>query len=119
MADALSRPDIGIWRTRARAPLPGTVIAPLADIPEGSEVVAGQWWSSDYHGPPLISFDASLARGMGLKIGDTLTVNVLGREVTAKIANLRSIDWTRLGINFAIVFAPGTLEAAPTHQGDS
>jgi putative ABC transport system permease protein len=84
-----------------------------ADIPEGSEVVAGQWWSSDYHGPPLISFDASLARGMGLKIGDTLTVNVLGREVTAKIANLRSIDWTRLGINFAIVFAPGTLEAAP------
>jgi putative ABC transport system permease protein len=48
-----------------------------------------------------------------LKIGDTLTVNVLGREVTATIANLRRIDWTRLGINFAIVFAPGTLEAAP------
>ena len=50
---------------------------------------------------------------MGLKVGDTLTVNVLGREVTATIASLRSIDWTRLGINFAIVFAPGTLEAAP------
>jgi putative ABC transport system permease protein len=84
-----------------------------AEIPEGWEVVAGQWWPADYHGPPLISFDASLAHGMGLKIGDTLTVNVLGREVTAKIANLRSINWTRLGINFAIVFAPGTLEAAP------
>jgi putative ABC transport system permease protein len=84
-----------------------------AEVPAGSEVVAGQWWPTDYHGPPLISFDASLARGMGLKIGDTLTVNVLGREVTATIANLRSIDWTRLGINFAIVFAPGTLEAAP------
>ena len=53
---------------------------------------------------------------MGLKIGDTLTVNLLGREITATIANLRQIDWTRLGINFAIVFAPGTLEAAPqTH----
>jgi putative ABC transport system permease protein len=87
-----------------------------AEVPPGSEVVAGQWWAADYRGPPLISFDAELARGMGLKLGDTLTVNVLGREMTATIANLRRIDWTRLGINFAIVFAPGTLEAAPhTH----
>jgi putative ABC transport system permease protein len=84
-----------------------------AAIPAGSEVAAGQWWPADYHGPPLMSFDAELARGMGLKIGDTLSVNVLGHEITATIANLRRIDWTRLGINFAIVFAPGTLEAAP------
>jgi len=85
-------------------------------VPPGSQVVAGQWWAVDYRGPPLISFDADLARGMGLKPGDTLTVNVLGRDITATIANLRRIDWTRLGINFAIVFAPGTLEAAPhTH----
>jgi len=54
-----------------------------------------------------------LARGMGLKVGDTLTVNLLGREITARIANLRNIDWERLGINFTIVFAPGTLEHAP------
>jgi putative ABC transport system permease protein len=53
---------------------------------------------------------------MGLKVGDTLSVNLLGREITARIANLRTIDWERLGINFAIVFAPGTLEHAPqTH----
>ena len=84
-----------------------------AVVPPGSEVVAGQWWPADYKGPPLISFDAELARGMGLKPGDTLTVNVLGRDITATIGNLRRIDWTRLGINFAIVFAPGTLEAAP------
>src|SRR5207249_8291726 len=57
-----------------------------------------------------------LARGMGLEVGDTLSVNLLGREITAVIANLRSIDWERLGINFTLVFAPGTLEAAPqTH----
>jgi putative ABC transport system permease protein len=84
-----------------------------AELPAGSTLVAGQWWPADYHGPPLISFDDGLARGMGLKVGDTLTVNVLGREVTATIANLRSIEWTHLGINFAIVFAPGTLEVAP------
>jgi putative ABC transport system permease protein len=84
-----------------------------AELPAGSELVAGKWWPADYRGPPLISFDAALARGMGLKVGDTLSVNLLGREVTATIANLRSIEWTHLGINFAIVFAPGTLEAAP------
>lgn len=87
-----------------------------ATLPAGSRLVAGRWWPADYRGPPLISFDAELARGMGLKVGDTLTVNLLGREITARIANLRQIEWGRLGINFAIVFAPGTLEAAPqTH----
>ena len=84
-----------------------------AALPKGSQLAAGTWWPADYDGPPLISFDAALARGMGLKIGDTLTVNLLGREITARIANLRNIDWERLGINFAIVFAPGTLEHAP------
>jgi putative ABC transport system permease protein len=84
--------------------------------PHGSRLVAGEWWPQDYRGTPLISFDSELARGMGLKVGDTLTVNLLGREITAHIANLRRIEWSRLGINFAIVFAPGTLEAAPqTH----
>jgi putative ABC transport system permease protein len=87
-----------------------------ATPPSGSRLVAGEWWPKDYQGAPLVSFDAELAHGMGLKLGDALTVNVLGRDVTATIANLRQIDWGRLGINFAIVFAPGTLEAAPqTH----
>ena len=87
-----------------------------AEPPAGSQIVAGSWWRSDYRGPPLVSFDAELAQGMGLKVGDTLTINLLGREIAATIANLRRIDWARLGINFTIVFAPGTLETAPhTH----
>ena len=87
-----------------------------ATLPSGSRLVAGEWWSADYKGPSLVSFDAELARGMGLKVGDTLTVNLLGRDITARIASLRQIDWARLGISFAIVFAPGALEAAPqTH----
>ena len=87
-----------------------------ARLPSGSQLAAGTWWPPNYEGPPLVSFDATLARGMGLKVGDTLSVNLLGREITATIANLRTIDWERLGINFAMVFAPGTLEHAPqTH----
>ncbi len=83
---------------------------------EGAEIVAGRWWPEEYTGPPLISLTADLARGFGLGIGDTLTVNVLGREVTAEIANLREVDWSTLQLDFAILFAPGTLENAPqTH----
>jgi putative ABC transport system permease protein len=87
-----------------------------AALPKGSRLAAGAWWPPDYRGPPLLSFDAGLARGMGLKVGDTITVNLLGREITGVIANLRTIEWERLGINFTLVFAPGTLEQAPqTH----
>jgi putative ABC transport system permease protein len=84
-----------------------------AEPPPGSRIVEGAWWPPDYRGPPLVSFDAQIARGMGLKVGDTIAINVLGRDVEARIANLRAIDWTSLGINFTLVFAPGTLEAAP------
>jgi putative ABC transport system permease protein len=81
--------------------------------PAGSRVVEGQWWAEDYRGPPLVSFDASLAKGFGVKVGDTITVNLLGRDIEARIANLRVIDWTSLALNFTFVFAPGTLEKAP------
>ncbi|MGH7088435.1 MAG: ABC transporter permease, partial [Stellaceae bacterium] len=84
-----------------------------ANVPKGSTVVAGAWWSKDYRGAPLLSLDDDVAHGMGVGIGDTLTVNVLGRELTARIANLRSIDWTSLGINFALVLSPGALDGAP------
>jgi putative ABC transport system permease protein len=87
-----------------------------ADPPAGSRVIEGQWWPKDYRGPPLLSLDANLARGMNLKPGDTMTINVLGRELTATIANLREIDWTSLGLNFALVLSPGSLDGAPqTH----
>jgi len=81
-----------------------------------SRVTKGQWWPADYTGPPIISLDAGLAKGFGVSIGDTLTLNILGREITAKISNLREIDWRSLRFDFAIIFAPGTLEKAPlTH----
>lgn len=87
-----------------------------AEPPPGTRVIAGQWWSADYQGPPLISLDSNIAQGMGIGIGDTMTFNILGREVNATIANLRAVDYMTLSINFAVVFAPGTLEGAPqTH----
>lgn len=81
--------------------------------PEGSTVVAGQWWPADYKGPPLVSMDADIARGLGLKIGDGIAVNVMGRTIAAKIVNLRAVDWRSFGINFVLVFTPSTFAGAP------
>ena len=82
-------------------------------IPAGSRVVAGEWWPTDYTGEPLVSFEAELAEQLGLRIGDTVTVNVLGRNVTARITNLREVQWESLAINFVMVFSPNTLRGAP------
>lgn len=83
------------------------------DLPEGNEVVEGRWWPADYRGPPLVSLDIEAARALNLKIGDTITIAVLGSPIEARIASFRVIDWRSLGFNFAIIFAPGTLEQAP------
>lgn len=84
-----------------------------ATMPEGSTITAGQWWPADYRGEPLVSFDAPIAEGLGLKLGDPVTVNVLGRTITAKIANLRTVEWRSLGINFVMVFSPNIFAGAP------
>ncbi|MGB0670384.1 MAG: ABC transporter permease [Rhodospirillales bacterium] len=103
-------PDVA-WALRGDRALTYAV-----DRPEGADIVEGQWWPRDYAGPPLISFDAKVARGFGVGVGDKLTVNVLGREIEAEIASLRAIDWRSLRFDFAIIFAPGSLEGAPhTH----
>jgi putative ABC transport system permease protein len=84
-----------------------------ANLPEGNELVAGSWWPADYKGPPLVSLEQEAAAGLGLKVGDSITVSVLGVEVDAKIANLRKLYWESMGFNFVLVYAPGTLENAP------
>lgn len=82
-------------------------------LPAGSTLAKGEWWAKDYSGPPLVSLEQDVADGLGLKIGDTIGVNVLGREVTARIANLRKVDWRKFGINFVLVYSPNTFRGAP------
>lgn len=82
-------------------------------LPEGSTLLAGNWWPADYDGPPLISMEERAAAGLGVSIGDRLTVNILGREIEAEVASIRRLDWTSFGINFVLVFSPGLLERAP------
>lgn len=84
-----------------------------ATMPEGTRLVAGAWWPPDYAGPPLASVDESVAKGLGLGLGDSVTINVLGREITVTVASLRRINWLTLGINYVFVLSPGALDGSP------
>lgn len=78
-----------------------------------TRLVAGEWWPPDYSGPPLISFAAEEAQEMGLKLGDELTINILGRDITGTIASFREVDFSTAGIGFILSMNPSALEAAP------
>jgi putative ABC transport system permease protein len=81
--------------------------------PPGTVITQGKWWAPDYRGPTLISLDEAIAEGTGLKIGDTMTLNVLGREFKGTIASLRRVDFTNGGQNFVLVLSPGLIDKAP------
>lgn len=104
----LTIPPQGAWVLRG-----DRGITYARNIPENSTLTEGQWWPQDYSGEPLVSFSAQEARELGLKLGDTVTVNVLGRNVTARIANFRQVQWESLAINFVMVFSPNTFAGAP------
>ncbi len=84
-----------------------------ASPPPDADITAGRWWPANYSGPTLVSFDAELAQGMGLKVGDSLTLNVLGREIPARIANLRDVNFGNGRQNFILILSPGIIDKAP------
>jgi len=88
----------------------------LDGAPENSKVTAGAWWTPDYAGPPLVAFEQDAARGAGLRVGDMITLQVLGREIDAKIAVLREVDWGGFGANFGVILNTGAIAGAnPRH----
>ncbi len=83
------------------------------DVPEGNVVTSGKWWPAAYTGPPQVSIDEALAEALDLKLGDQLTIGVLGVERTATITSLRRIDWDSMGFNYVLVFSPNAIADAP------
>ena len=81
--------------------------------PPGTVITSGRWWAANYTGPTLISLDQEVAQGTGLKIGDTMSLNVLGRQIDGRIANLRKVDFRSGGQNFVLVLSPGLIDKAP------
>ncbi len=82
---------------------------PLEDV----EMVEGEWWDPDYQGPPLLSIHKDVAEGFDLDIGDTITMNILGREIVGTVHNVRDLEWRSMRLNFAIMLSPYPLNSIP------
>jgi len=82
-------------------------------VPDGNVIVEGKWWGANHSGEPLVSIDEDLAAAADLKVGDMITISLLGVERSARIANLRRIDWESLGFNNVFVFSPNAVADAP------
>ena len=82
-------------------------------LPDNVEMTAGTWWEPGYDGPPLVSFSQEEASEMGLSLGDTVTVNILGREITATVSSFRQVEFDSAGIGFVMSMNPAALAGAP------
>lgn len=83
------------------------------ELPNGSEILEGEWWPQDYDGKPLVSVDIDMAEVLDLKLGDIIIINILGAEFEAEISSFRKVSWDNFGLNFSMIFSPGSLDSAP------
>ncbi|MES2753186.1 MAG: FtsX-like permease family protein [Pseudomonadota bacterium] len=107
VADLTTLPE-GAWALRGER---GLTFA--AALPPGSTLTAGHWWTAAEGRQALVSIDERLAQSLNLRLGDPLTVSVLGLERVATITSFRRIAWDTLGFNFVMVFSPGALGDVP------
>ena len=83
------------------------------ELPERFNLTEGRLWPRDYSGKTQISFAAEQAEELGLGLGDSITVNIMGKEITGEITSLRDVDFSTAGIGFVIAMNPSALKNAP------
>jgi putative ABC transport system permease protein len=81
--------------------------------PDGTTLTQGAWWPAGYAGPNQMSFSAEEAGEIGLRLGDTVTVNILGRDIDAAVTSFREVQFETAGIGFVMVLNPAALAGAP------
>ena len=91
------------------------VLTWAAAAPPENPVVAGRWWTPEEAArEPLISVEEEIAKNLGVTIGSTLGFDIQGITVTARVFNLRRVEWQSFNTNFFVIFSQGTLDGAPT-----
>ena len=84
------------------------------DLDENESVIAGRWWrSNDADEVPEVSVEEDMAKRLDVSPGDSITFDISGRKITARVENIRRLDLRNTRTAFVFVFRPGTLESAP------
>ena len=77
-----------------------------AELPSGNQITAGSWWDEADTQGLGVSLEAELASSLGIALGDQLTFNLAGREITRQVSSLRTVDWDSFQPNFFVIFDP-------------
>ena len=77
---------------------------------DDNRLVEGSWWQDGDGGGPRVSVEKDFAELLRLKIGDEVTYDVAGEQVSARISSLRDVRWDSFQPNFFMVFSPGVLD---------
>lgn len=88
------------------------LLSALPGAPYDANIVEGRWWHADDAGSPQVAMAVDVARAAGLKVGDTITLQVLGRELDARIAVLRKVEVGGFGSNFALILDANAIRGA-------
>jgi putative ABC transport system permease protein len=80
------------------------------DLQEGNKLVAGSWWRDNDGGGARVSVESGIATDLGINLGDTITYDVGGETISAKVSSLRDVRWDSFRPNFFMVFSPGVLD---------
>jgi putative ABC transport system permease protein len=83
-------------------------------LPKGNRVSQGEFWKEGDSGDsPGMSLEDGIAETLGVKLGDSLTFDIAGTRVAARVTSLRKVDWDSFRVNFFALFPPGPLDASP------
>ena len=80
---------------------------------DSEKIVAGRFW--DKNDKNSISIEHEFMQSLGAEIGDSLTFNVQGVEISGIITNSRQVNWADLKPNFVVIFSGGLIESAPAY----
>lgn len=89
-------------------------LSSAARMQTDNEITAGSWWPADYRGPPLLSVEDGIAATLGIHLGDTLTYEIGGERLAARVSNLRKVEWDSFHVNFFVIASPGAMDEYPT-----
>ena len=84
-----------------------------SDLDENESLLSGEWWNAGVDDVPEVSVEEEMAARLKLTPGDSMTFDISGRKITARVANIRKLDLRNTRTAFVFVFRPGTLEKAP------
>lgn len=76
-------------------------------------VVAGRLWDETPSAEPEVSLEEGMRGTAGIDLGGTLTFDIQGRKMTARVTSFRRVDWRNSRTGFLVLFRPGALEKAP------